>query len=242
MPYSIEQAGARITMHVSLPLAQLRFERIVELEGRTVRIREAADNLLFIDRPIAWTQHVTLGPPFLEKGATQFRMSATRSKVFETQFGSADYLRAGAEFDWPMAPRSTDGSVDLQVLCDSPASSAYTAHLMDPARDEAFFLAFAPQNKLALGYAWKRSDFPWLGIWEENYSRAYPPWNGRTLALGMEFGVSPMPESRRETVERNTLFGVPTYRWLGARSRIEAAYTANLWPAESVPDVYQSCE
>jgi hypothetical protein len=184
------------------------------------------DNLSATDRPIAWTQHVSLGPPFLEKGATQLRMSATRSKVFETEFGSAGYLRVGAEFDWPMAPKSGEGDMDLRVVGDSPASSEYTAHLMDPVRDDAFFLAFAPQYKLAFGYIWKRSDFPWLGMWEENCSRTGAPWNGRTLARGMEFGVSPMPESRRQMIDRSRLFGVPTYRWLGARGRIELEYVA----------------
>ena len=62
------------------------------------------ENLTGIDRPVGWTQHVTLGPPFIERGVTEFRAPATRSKTFESAFGSADYLTAGAEFDWPMAP------------------------------------------------------------------------------------------------------------------------------------------
>jgi hypothetical protein len=235
-PYSIEHTATSMTMRASLPLAQLHFERVIELQGRSVLIREAVDNLAATDRPIAWTQHVTLGPPFLEMGATQFRVSATRSKVFETQFGDADYLRAGAEFDWPMAPRIGEGSADLRVLRHLPASSAYTAHLMDPSSDSAFFLAFAPQHHLAFGYFWKRSDFPWLGIWEENCSRTYAPWNGRTLARGMEFGVSPMPESRRQMIDRHRLFGTPTYRWIGARSRIEVEYSAIAWSAGAVPE------
>lgn len=234
--YGIEQVDTRITMRTTLPLAQLHFERVIELQGRAVRIHEAVDNLSATDRPIAWTQHVSLGPPFLEKGATQFRMSATRSKVFETEFGSAGYLCVGAEFDWPMAPKSGKDYVDLRVASDLLSSSAYTAHLMDPARDDAFFLAFAPQHGLAFGYIWKRSDFPWLGIWEENCSRNYAPWNGRTLARGMEFGVSPMPESRRQMIDRHRLFGVPTYRWLAARSRIALEYVARAWSAGDVPE------
>ena len=46
---------------------------------RTVRVREVVENLAGTDRPIGWTQHVTLGPPFLERGVTEFRASATRS-------------------------------------------------------------------------------------------------------------------------------------------------------------------
>ena len=44
-----------------------------------------------------------------------------------------------------------------------------------------------------------------MGIWEENRSRLQPPWNGRTITRGMEFGVSPMPETRRAMIERARL-------------------------------------
>ena len=81
-----------------LPSAQLRVGRHVLLDGRTVRIRETVENLASADRPIGWTEHVTLGPPFLQKGATEFRVSADRSLVFDGRFGPSDYLVAGAEF------------------------------------------------------------------------------------------------------------------------------------------------
>ena len=61
-----------------------------------------------------------------------------------------------------------------------------------------------------------------MGIWEENHSRRLPPWNGDTLTRGMEFGVSPFPETRRQMVDRGSLFDVPTYRWLPAKGRVKA--------------------
>ncbi len=146
---------------------------------------------------------MTLGPPFLERGTTQFRASATRSKVFESTFGADDYLKPAAEFEWPMAP-ALDGNVaDLRVFTNAKQSSAYTAHLMNGS-ETAFFVAFSPSFELALAYVWKASDFPWMGIWEENHSRMNPPWSGRTMTRGMEFGVSPMPETRDAMVQRGT--------------------------------------
>jgi hypothetical protein len=179
---------------------------------------------------------VTLGPPFLEKGVTQFRASATRSKVWEGDFGADDRLIAGMEFDWPRAPRR-DGSVeDLRMFTGAASSCAFTTHLMDAARDHAFFAAFAPAARLVFGYVWKQADFPWLGIWEENCSRTQAPWNGRTLTRGMEFGVSPMPESRRQMVDRGKLFGVPAYRWLPAGARLEVEYCAVMAHADAIPE------
>jgi hypothetical protein len=145
-------------------------------------------------------------------------------------------LKTGAEFEWPVAPRLDGGAADLRVLNGAAVSSGYTAHLMTPER-RAFFAAYSPAFRLSFGYVWNRADFPWLGIWEENHSRTNPPWNGKTLTRGMEFGVSPMPESRRTMVDRGRLFGVPTYRWLPARGKIEVEYYAILQRMDSIPEV-----
>lgn len=235
-PYEISEADGQLIARTTLPSAQLRFERRLELQDRAVKIHETVENLSACDRPIAWTQHVTLGPPFLEKGKTQFRAPATKSKVYERDFGAHDYLKIGADFDWPMAPRADGGVEDLRVLTGAPASCAYTSHLMDPAREDAFFVAFTPSLRLAFGYIWKSGDFPWMGIWEENHSRTNPPWNGRTLTRGMEFGVSPVPESRRAMIDRHHMFGHPGYRWIPAKGRLAAEYWAVTMDAESVPE------
>jgi hypothetical protein len=234
--YEIARADSALLTRTRLPAAQLGFERTIDLHGGAVRIRETVENLSACDRPIAWTQHVTLGPPFLDRGVTEFRLPATQSMVYEHEFGVGDYLRTAAVFEWPMAPRSGEGFADLRVFNNAPVSSAFTTHLMDPRRDVAFFSAFHPGLKLAFGYVWKRGDFPWMGIWEENHSRANPPWNGKALTRGMEFGASPIPESRRAMIDRGTLFGVPTYRWLPARSRVEVEYWAVAESADAVPE------
>jgi hypothetical protein len=241
--YQLEQSGQTLVQRALLPLTNLRIERRIQLAGRIVRVEESIENLSGVDRPVGWTEHVTLGPPFLQKGVTEFRASASRSKVFERPFGSADYLVPGAEFEWPHAPRlvpgaasAGGGSADLRRSSPAAASSAYTAHLMDPLRDTAFFVAFSPDSRLAFGYVWRRADFPWMGIWEENASRPHPPWNGSTLARGMEFGASPFPETRREMIERGRLFDVPTFRWIPAATRVTVEYAIVTQSADEVPE------
>jgi hypothetical protein len=235
-PYQIEESGDGMRMRARLSGTPVRFERRVKLIGRALAIHETVTNTAAFDHPVGWTQHVTLGPPFLEPGETQFRASATRSRVYESQFGADDYLQPGADFSWPLAPRAGDGSADLRTFNGSPASCAFTTHLMDPAQEHAYFVAFSPARKLAFGYVWRQADFPWMGIWEESRSRTNAPWNGVTIARGMEFGVSPMPETRREMIERHRLFGVPTYRWIPAKSRVEVEYRAFAQTAETIPE------
>jgi hypothetical protein len=224
--YDLDTNGDALVARARLPIAGLDFERRLELRDRALAVRETLVNVSGAGRIIGWTQHVTLGPPFLQRGVTQFRASATRSKVFETRFGADDYLRQSAEFQWPYAPRTDGGRTDLQVFNDAARSSAFTAHLMDRNRREAFFVAFTPAYGLAFGYVWKTEEFPWLGIWEENHSRVHAPWNGQTLTRGMEFGVSPMPETREAMIARRRLFGVPCGRAIAAGASLQVEYVA----------------
>lgn len=235
-PFAIEVSGISLTMRAHLPQARLRFERRIDLVDRSVRIREHLENLSATDRPIGWTEHVTLGPPFLQKGRTELRASAARSKVFEGTFGPADYLAPGAEFDWPRAPRAAGGAADLRAFTEAAASSGYTAHQMDPARAHAYFVAYSPDARIAFGYVWRRLDFPWMGIWEENHARRDAPWNGRALTRGLEFGVSPFPETRRQMIDRGPTFGTPGYRWIPARATVEVEYWATLTSADAIPE------
>lgn len=237
--YDITVKSDTLTQRAAFPQAQLGFTRTIRLpaDSRSATISETVENLSTLDRPIAWTQHATLGPPFLERGRTQFRATATRSKVIENDFtGGKGYMKIGAEFDWPMVPCADGTLEDLRVLTARPVSAAYSTHLMDPVREQAWFAAWSPTHRLAFGYTWKQKDFPWLGIWEENHARTLGPWDGKTLTRGMEFGVSPFPECRRAMIDRSELFGVPTYRWVPARQSVTVEYRVFLVPAPAVPE------
>jgi hypothetical protein len=235
VPYELSVRGDTLQARAVFPLAQLEFERQIDLRERTLRIAEKVINTGPAERIIGWTQHVTLGPPFLDPGSARFRASAGRSKVFEGRFGADDYLKAGAEFDWPLAPGVDGGVCDLRAMPNVARSSAYTAQLMDQTR-AAYFVAFSPAFELAFGYVWRPGDFPWLGIWEENHSRQNPPWRGETLTRGLEFGVSPMPEDRDAMIRRGQLFGVPCGRRIGAGETVAAEYCVVALNPRAIPE------
>jgi len=237
--YEITYEVGGLLLQVTLPLAQLNFTRSIQLHGQHIRIRETVENLSAIDRPLAWTQHVTLSPPFLDPATTQFRASMGRSIVSETDPGFAAYLSPGKEFTWPMAPRADGGYADLRQMHATAPASGYTASLAAQESDDAYWVAYAPEFKLAFGYIWKNADFPWLGIWEENCSRQASPWNGCTITRGMEFGVSPFPESRREMIERNRLLDAPAYKWIAAHGRLEAEYWITSQLVDAVPETLE---
>jgi hypothetical protein len=231
LPYEIVPFRDGVVARCTLPVAQLNFERRLRVEGRRVLIAETVENLSALDQPIAWTQHVTLGPPFLESGSTQFRVPATRSRTLEDS----------TEFGWPHRP-APESHRDLRVFTGEKPSGGYTAHLLNPAEPRAWFLAWSPASRVLIGYVWQRSDFPWLGIWEENCSRVNPPWSGRTITRGMEFGVSPLPETRQEMIDRKTLFDTPCYRWLPAKRSLSVEYYAAVLQTDAIPETFVQFE
>ncbi len=203
VPYKVSAADGELSARCTMPIAQLAFERRIRLKPNRILFSETVENLSALDRPIAWTQHVTLGPPFMEYGVTEFRAPVAKSHVL---------------------------------------NEGFSTHLMDPHHDRAYFFALSPKTHVLFGYVWNRADFPWLGIWEENKGREHPPWNRRTVTRGMEFGASPLPESRRQMIDRHTLFGVPAYRWLPAKSKLRADYYAFITPASSIPESLEELE
>ena len=204
---------------VTLPEARIRFSRKLTLDRKdpVIYCEEEAVNLSAYDRPISWNEHVTFGPPFLEAGVTWFDMPATRAKVAPASHSSQCFLKADAEFDWPNAPARNRGRMNLRT---TPARrfGHYTTQLLNPKLEIGFIAACNPRLRLLVVYAFRRADFPWVGNWEERYSRAQVPWLGETFCRGLEFSTTPFAIPRRETIAQGPLFGESTYRWLPAKS------------------------
>lgn len=95
--------------------------------------------------------------------------------------------------------------------------------------------------QLAFGYVFRRSQFPWVTIWEENCARIAPPWRGREQARAFEFGMSPLPIGRAETLRRGDLFGTPTMLRIPARGTVSAEWLMFLCrlprTVHSIPDM-----
>jgi len=146
--YDVTESQGELTTRLTPSLAQLRFSRSIQLHGEHVRIREAVENLTAMDRPLAWMQHVTLGPPFLDPASTLFNASITRSIALDTDPGFEAYLSPRIEFTWPMAPRSGGGFADLRQMKATAPATEFTTHHTDPQGEHAHFIAFSPQSGL----------------------------------------------------------------------------------------------
>ncbi len=223
-----KSAQQSLVYGADLPLAEMRLERAISLhrDQPIIYCEETATNLSTFDRPISWNHHVTFGPPFLEPNVTLFDMPATRSKVCPSTFSSNMALQPDAEFLWPNAP-TKDGTLNLRTS-ENAKYGHYTAHLLDPALKTAFIAVCNPRTRLLVLYLFNRSEYPWVGNWEESYNRTHAPWKGREFCRGFEFSSTPFPIPRRETIANGPLFGESTYKWLPARSRRSSKYVIAL--------------
>jgi hypothetical protein len=217
-----------------LPEAQLEVSReiIFHRELPVARVRTRVNNVSCYDRPIAWNEHVSFGPPFLAPH-TEFSLPARRALVFPADMGPDSQLEPGREFVWPNAPLRDGRTIDHQFPPRAKRASDFTTQLFETPSNLAWFTATNPKLDLAVGYLFHRSDFPWIGIWDEKMGRAAPPWNRRTYVRGMEFSTTPMPGSRRQMIDQGKMFGAPSFRWVEALGSIEAVFVLYMGAANN---------
>jgi len=228
---------------VPLPAAGLDFRRVITLRGgehvayftETVRNQRRADHFFH------WTQHVSLGPPFLAREDVAISLPGARALTFPHGYDEGKALLASnREFQWPVAPRVDGGVADLtRTLIEPGLGFVVGVQLLD--RETAFIAAVNRRLRLMLAYCFRRADFPWVTIWEENRAISAPPWKARTEARGLEFGTTPLPVSRRDAFLAPRVFGEPTMTFVPARGRKSIHYAALLCVVpqgfESVRDI-----
>jgi hypothetical protein len=162
------------------------------------------------DRPLGWCEHVTIGPPFLEKGVTIFDASLTRGRSSEP--------KEPGEVAWPTGLAGGQ-KIDLRTVRDVPRHVDFVQNfLVDPSREYGFFTATHPGKGLVVGYVFRRNDFRWLNIWEAN--------NPDMLTRGMEFSNTPIHGTAKALYEAKPLFDTPLFEWLEGKGQIKKRFAA----------------
>jgi hypothetical protein len=211
-PTQVERPHCR--WNVRLPAAQLAFAREVCLgDGESVvYVQETVSNERDNDHACDWVQHVTFGPPFLTQGESNLVVSAGRGITWPLGYEGASLLANDREFVWPFAPcGDAERAADLRQPFSKKGRGFVAGVQLDPGREMEYLLAVNWTLRLGMGYCFRRQDFSWMTVWEENFARQGAPWNGRTQARGMEFGTTPLPLGREETFRRGRIFDTPSW-------------------------------
>ncbi len=206
----VKSSDDSIVITALLPESQLRFTRTIECQGQSVLFENVAENLSTWDRPVAWCEHVTFGPPFLEPGVTRFEASVTRG------FRTGEDTRA--TLAWPQGQCAI--ACDLSVFSRTPHSQLVNSFLVDPAQEFGRFTAYNPNCGLELEYVFRREEFPWLNVWENH--------DAQLLTRGMEFSNTPIHGTMKRLVQTPAIWGTPVYDWIDAKSTLTKRFKATI--------------
>lgn len=216
-----KQGGVlRIEWKTTLPIVQEAFRRKLEIvDGEpVVYVDSELESLLAFDRPVNWAEHGTIGAPFLAPEKTLVYASVGQCQTRPQVRPSPSHtLASGKDFTYPDAPLLSGGMRNLRPVPNPPNSMDHTGCAFDPARRLVFVAALRPDKNLAFGYLLRREEYPWLQEWLN-----FPP--SGALSRGLEFGTQPFDVPRRETIDMGRMFGVPTFRWLPAKSTISTRF------------------
>lgn len=193
--------GNACRLEATLPLAQLRIERVAELHGALLTVRERITNLGKLGRIYNAVQHPTIAPPFLDE----------RTLVDAT---------CGAGFA-QSAPdsRLDQGFAPFRTLRDNHEPNVASFVIDGP---EGWVTALSPTHELAIGYLWQTRDYPWLNIWRHAQ-------NGKPAARGLEFGTTGLHQPFPEMVSRGgRMLNRPLFAYIDAGETQQRSYTAFL--------------
>jgi hypothetical protein len=204
-----------------LPKTRYQIARVITLRTGSplVHVVESVENLAPFDRPYNWNQHATFGAPFVAPDRNLLDVSATTALTDRRRTGGGQWS-ASAEFQWPDAPGPDGASVNLREFRARPGSQVYTV-LRTSSPGKAWFTLTNADHGLLVGYLFPAADHPWIIDWQNRPDAA----DSARTARGIQFGTSPFDEGLRASVERGSLFGTSTYRWIGAGQRLSTAFT-----------------
>lgn len=189
-----QKTGCRFV--VDLPLSGMTFERDICLgnDQSVAYIKETVCNKHDVERLCNWVQHVTFGSPFLDEGFASLIASAQTGMTSPFVYDGNSLLLSNCRFTWPYVQRNSGSKpVDLRLPFTERGSGFLVGARLDPRREIEFLGAINWNLRLGVGYCFRRRDFPWMTVWEENCARQDAPWNGKAQARGMEFGTTPLP-------------------------------------------------
>lgn len=221
---SKEAGVTSLTQTVDLPLAHESLTRTVRIADgeNVVYVHNELTNQLAFDRPVNWGEHATIGSPFLERGVTVVDMSRNRAmtRPYDSSAPSSRRrtLASGEEFEWPLAPTKQGEKIDLRAAPGAAVSSLdHTGHLMTLAGEKAWVTALHPGKRLLIGYIYNTAEFPWMQTWQSYAAEGM-------MSRGLEFGTQTFDVPRRQAISEGKRFDTPLFRWLPAKSTIEAGY------------------
>lgn len=209
-----------LRMHVNSELEGLYVKREFKLhnEQAVFTTKETVINPQPLGRLYNMVQHPTLAYPFLDEAMI---VDCSGTKGF-------DQTNIHETFNWDCL-KVNDTVVDLRTPVH-PYNAVFT-FVTDQSQEHAWITAYSSKHQLLFGYVWKRSDYPWIHLWQ-NFE------DGKIKYRGIEFGTAALHLPFKEILEYGTkMFGEKTTEYIDAGEQVCREYTCFLCKARNVSSV-----
>lgn len=209
-----DQSVIRMQADSSLEELSIRREIILDEREAVYGVKEVVKNEYGRGRLYNMVQHPTLAFPFLD-GDTLVNCNA--SYGFD-QFRSGHPERRALQ--WPAGTDGKGRPVDLRRP-DKKYNSVFS-FIVDRGSEYGWITAFNPRRRLLLGYLWRRSDYPWIHLWQH--------WEeDRIKYRGIEFGTAGIHQPFKKILETGVqLFGEKTVEYIDAGESVGRNYLSFL--------------
>jgi hypothetical protein len=209
-----------LCMQTTAKLEGLHVERTIVLDENNAVfcVEETVTNIHPLGRLFNMVQHPTLAAPFLN-ASTIINCNATIG------FDQSKYQSAEKRsFHFPFVKDNNDNTFNVKN-----AQTNYNvvfSFLVDKNNDIGWLTAYSSSHNLMIGYIWKRSDYPWIHLWQH--------WNEtEILYRGLEFGTAGIHQPYKEIINTATqLFGEKTFAYIDAGESISKKYFCFMYKTE----------
>ena len=204
-----------INMQVIAPLEGLQVERTIRLDDRSsiFLVKERVINVNASGRLFNMVQHPTLAKPFLSANTV---VNCNADKGFNYKLNVKPLEHAA---EWPFGIMENGDKLNISRP-DNPYSSVFSFTIKKDAKF-GWITAYSPENKLLIGYLWKRSDYAWISFWQD--------FDGGNIRYrGLEFGTTGMHKPYGEIIDEGNdkVFGEDSYKYLDAGETQTRSYLA----------------
>jgi len=214
------QPGNILNMRANASLEGLCIERkiVFDKHNPVYLVKEVIQNINPLGRLYNMVQHPTLAAPFLD---TTTIIDCNGSVGFD----QALYKEINKNIlQWPGAKDDKQNKIDLRKSI-TPYNAVFSFVIK---KDDTYgwITASSPGHNLLFGYIWKRSDYPWIHLWQ-HYT------DGVIQYRGIEFGTAGIHQPFNEILNTSTiLFGERTFAFIDAGEYISKKYFSFIYNTE----------
>lgn len=210
-----------ICMKTQSELEGLSVKRKIVLdEGSTIfGVKEDVTNFKPLGRLYNMVQHPTISAPFLNP-STVIECNATNG------FNQLDWMYPEKDCThWPEGKDENGRILNLRTP-KNPYTSVFS-YVVDRKKDFGWICTYSRRHHLLFGYVWKRTDYPWVHLWQY--------WDEDNLIYrGIEFGTAGIHKPFKEIIQtRVRLFGESTTDYIDAGETVTRKYLSFLYKTDS---------